>query len=192
MTTHLFDASLYDEAQQLNKRTSREDLTTNTLIESLAFSRDAVRRLDEEFDEHVGEFKEAMKPYEVDRKALKAVFEGAASKFEERLVAILRRDKNLPSETNNGVRLTIAMLARISLHKVLMLPQTFKGVKLIDGTLTEDKKGVTIEPRFLLPVEQWIDWKAVQAAAKAGEELPLWVDQFNQVSLRTTLPEVTE
>ena len=192
MTEHLYDASLYDEAQSLNKRTSREDLTTNTLIESLAFSRDAVNRLETEFDEHVKEFKDAMKPYEADRKALKAVFEGAAAKFEERLLAVLKRDKNLPKETNNGVQLIIAMLPRIGLNRKLMLPTLFKGIKLIDGTLTEDKKGQTIDPKFLLPVDKWIDWKAVQEAQKAGEELPAWVEQFTQVSLRTKLPEVTE
>lgn len=193
MTTHLFDASLYDEAQQLNKRTSREDLTTGTLIDSLAFSRDAVKRLDEEFDDHVAEYKEAMKPYEVDRKALKAVFEGAAKKFEERLLSIFKKQKSLPEETNNGVRLTVALLPRLGLKKGILWGDTARDGDVVGVAVQDDECVIDMIPMdFLLPLDQCIDWKAVQALQKEGKELPPWVEQFDQISLRTKLPEVTE
>lgn len=180
--THLFDESLYAEAQQFNKRAGRDDLTTPTLIESLAFSRDAVRRLDEEYKEHIKPFKDSMKPYETDRSALKKVFEGAAEKFEERLLSIFKKQKSLPEETNNGVRLTVALLPRLGLAADVVW----------DAVRFNSKSGHIYPEDFLLPPEQCIDWKKVQAAKEAGEELPPWIEQFNAISFRTKLPEVIE
>lgn len=190
--SHLYDESLYAEAQQLNKRTSREDLTTPTLIESLAFSRDAVRRLDDEYKDHIKPYKEAMKPFEADRSALKKVFEGASAKFEERLLAVFKRDKSLPEETNNGVRLTVALLPRLGVKKGYAWMEGATGVLVPTPNPTKKGEATLIEQKYLLPLDQCIDWKAVQAAQEAGEELPEWVDQFDQVSFRTKLPEVIE
>lgn len=193
--THVFDASLYDEAQSLNKRAGRDDLTTGTLIDSLAFARDAEKRLDEEYKDLVQPFKDSMKPFEADRKALGLVFKGAAEKFESKLLDVFKKNKSLPEETNNGVRLTVALLPRLGMRKDLGWGKAFTGLEANFQNATGPEQrhtGIKIDAKFILPLDQCIDWKAIQQLQKEGEELPAWVEQFDQVSLRTKLPEVTE
>lgn len=181
--TKLFE-ELSEEIGKLSSRAKRTDLTTDTLIDSLAFTRDATRRLKQEYDTRTKGIKQRLKPFDDAKRGLQKQLDAAEEHFEGDLLKTLQDHKELPAETKNGVRLTVAMLPRLGIAK------EFAEHTPYDVTL-DTQECFEIEP-FLLPLAQCIDWKKVESHIEAGGEMPSFAVKTEVVSLRTKLPDVIE
>lgn len=193
----VLDASLYVEAKAFKAGAALADKAKpETLIDSLAMVRDAARRLEVDYKDRTEKLKEKLAPFDAERRNLKKVFEGAEEKFEGRLLEMLKDKQELPAETNNGVRLTIALLSRIGL-----IDGAFLDIESLAYFVPGNPHGPDlIDKKYLKPLADCIDWKAVEkdmlvnAALKDAGEPPKYDVGFaqvtQQVSLRPKLPEV--
>lgn len=192
------DESLYTEAESFKKAAAQvATAKPETLIDNLAFARDAVKRLDQDYKDRTAKIAEKLAPFEADRSVLKSAFESAEKKFEERLLEIFKEKKTLPAETDNGVRLTVALLDRLGLREGWAWSGGNFAVYAGDP---EADDYFYIGNKYIKPLAECIDWKAVEkdlaanAALIAADEPPKYRTDFAQVtkkvSLRPKLPEV--
>lgn len=180
--TKLFE-ELSEEIGKLSSRAKRTDLTTDVVIDSLAFARDATRRLKQEYDNRTKGIKQRLKPFDDAKRGLQKQLDAAEEHFEGDLLKALQDHKELPAETKNGVRLTVAMLPRLGLVDEVKDMMTIHAI-------TDRHFGADIA-FYLRPLADCIDWAKVSASIEAGEELR-FVAKTEVVSLRTKLPDVIE
>lgn len=194
----VLDDSLYAEAKAFRAATGKaKGAHPEALIDNLAMVRDAGRRLELDYKERTEKIKEKLAPFDADKKALKKVFDEADEAFSNRLLDLLKAKEELPAETSNGTRLTIALLNRI----VLREGYAWASELVFNTNPTSDFGDYSrIPSKYIKPLNECIDWKAVEkditanaALVEAGEPPKYdvgFAEVTQQISLRPKLPEV--
>lgn len=181
---NVFAPDTYEEAKKLAARAKRSDLSLEATVDSLAFARDAQRRLKVEYDADTKTIKAKLKPFDNDRRDLNRSLVECEEHFEKLLLKTLGEGRELPAETKNGVRLSVTLLPRLGIAQKLAEYSPY------DARLDEQDCR-EMEP-FFLPLAQCIDWEKVKAHIEAGNEVPSFAEHHKVVSLRTKLPDVIE
>lgn len=206
------DGALYDETSAFARLASKVgELVPAALLNSLATCRDALRRLDVDYKERMekatAKIPEALRnelaSIDADRKGLKTAMEKAEKVFAARMVEIKEAGGDLPSETDDGVKLTIVQMHSLGLKDGLAW--TYDG-DIADSHFlilqTINGERMPIPMKYIKPPSECIDWKAVEAdkaknelLVQAGEpeKYPLdFVKDNVKLSLRTKLPDMEE
>jgi hypothetical protein len=206
----VLEPELYDEATAFEKSAAKVDeLPVPKLVNRLAQVRDALRRLDVDYKARIEKIATKLLPFATQRDRIKKAMEAAEKKFAARLTKIKADGGDLPSETDEGVKLTIVTTHGFELKQYLAWAaegydaDDLRVLHAIDLSPDDGQRTVTktaIKLKYIKPLAECIDWKAVEAdkeknelLVQAGEQpkYDLWFAKItDKLSLRTKLPEV--